>query len=218
MIVLNLKNYSASFSRCLSLTDAAAKVSHDTGLRIIVCPPPTHLSCSASMYKDVFAQHTDAFEQGAHTGFILAEALKSINVKGSLINHSEHRIGTENVGKTVSLMKQHGLETIVCGENATECAELAKFSPDYIAVEPPELIGSGISVSTAKPEVITSTVEAVKAANSAVRVLCGAGVSTKEDVKKSLELGAKGVLLASAYVKAKDPVKFLQEFAGAFHP
>jgi triosephosphate isomerase len=170
------------------------------------------------MYKDVFAQHTDAFEQGAHTGFILAEALKSINVKGSLINHSEHRIGTENVGKTVSLMKQHGLETIVCGENATECAELAKFSPDYIAVEPPELIGSGISVSTAKPEVITSTVEAVKAANSAVRVLCGAGVSTKEDVKKSLELGAKGVLLASAYVKAKDPVKFLQEFAGAFHP
>lgn len=216
MIVLNLKNYSASFSRCLALTDAAAKVSHESGVRIIVCPPPTHLSCSASMHKDVFAQHTDAFEQGAHTGYIIPEALKSINVKGSLVNHSEHRIGTENVGKTISLLKAQGLESIVCGENAHECAGLAKFGPDWIAVEPPELIGSGISVSKAKPEVITSTVEAVRASNPAVKVLCGAGVSTKEDVKKSLELGAKGVLLASAYVKAKDPVRFLQEFASAF--
>ncbi len=216
MIVLNLKNYPESFSRCLELADAAAKVSHDTRVRIIICPPPTHLYRAACVYADVFSQHVDPLEPGARTGFILPSGIKSAGAKGSLVNHSEHRIGTENVGKTVSILKQNGLDSIVCGENAAECAELAKFGPDWIAVEPPELIGSGISVSKAKPEVISSTVEAVNASNPAVKVLCGAGVSTREDVKKSLELGAKGVLLASAYVKSKDPVKFLQEFAGAF--
>lgn len=216
MIVLNLKNYSASFSRCLELADAAAKVSHDTGLRIVVCPPPTHLYRCACVYHDVFSQHADPFDQGAHTGFIIPEGMKAAGAKGSLLNHSEHRIGAEAVSKTLPLLKQHGLESIVCGENAEECASFAKLMPDFIAVEPPELIGSGISISKAKPELITSTVEAVKSAHPSVKVLCGAGVSTKEDVKKSLELGAKGVLLASAYVKSKDPVKFLQEFAGAF--
>lgn len=200
----------------MELVNAAANVSHDTRVRIIICPPPTHLYHAACLYSDVFSQHVDPFEPGACTGFIIPSGIKAAGAKGSLVNHSEHRIGTENVGKIVSLLKQNGLESIVCGENSAECAELAKFGPDWIAVEPPELIGSGISVSKAKPEVISSTIEAVHASNSTVKVLCGAGISTKEDVEKSLELGAKGVLLASAYVKAKEPVKFLQEFASLF--
>ena len=52
--------------------------------------------------------------------------------------------------------------------------------------------------------------------NPKVAVLCGAGVSNKEDTKKALELGVKGVLLASAFVKAKDPKEFLQGLASVF--
>lgn len=70
-----------------------------------------------------------------------------------------------------------------------------------MAIEPPELIGSGIPVSKASPEVVTG---AVKAA-AGVKVLCGAGISKGEDVKAAIELGTHGVLLASGVTKAADP-------------
>ncbi|MCD6235493.1 MAG: triose-phosphate isomerase, partial [Thaumarchaeota archaeon] len=89
----------------------------------------------------------------------------------------------------------------------------AALGPDMIAIEPPELIGTGIPVSKAKPEVVSGAVEAVKRINTEVHVLCGAGISTGEDVARAIELGAEGVLLASAYVKAKDPKKVLSEMA-----
>jgi len=57
-------------------------------------------------------------------------------------------------------------------------------------------------------------VEAVAKVNK-TPVLCGAGVSNASDVKKAVELGAKGVLLASAYVKAKDPKALLLSMAEA---
>ncbi|RLG06224.1 MAG: triose-phosphate isomerase, partial [Thaumarchaeota archaeon] len=87
--------------------------------------------------------------------------------------------------------------------------------PEILAIEPPELIGTGIPVSKAKPEVVTGAVEAVKRINPRVHVLCGAGISTGDDVAKAIELGTEGVLLASAYVKAKDPKKLLSGMAEA---
>jgi len=82
-------------------------------------------------------------------------------------------------------------------------------------VEPPELIGTGISVSKAKPEVVTSTVGLIKRINPEVVVLCGAGITRGEDVSAALRLGTEGVLVASGVVKAKDPYKVLLEFAEA---
>jgi len=81
---------------------------------------------------------------------------------------------------------------------------LAELNPTFIAVEPPELIGGDISVTTADPAIVSDTVAAVKAVNPSVRVLCGAGVKNGKDVAKALELGAEGVLLASGVTKAKD--------------
>jgi triosephosphate isomerase len=154
---------------------------------------------------------------GAFTGTLPAEALKALKVKGSLVNHSEHRIGSlGGVKEIVDRLHQTGLESLVCAESAKESAEVAHFSPSYIAVEPPELIGSGISVSNAKPEIITDTINAVRAVNKTVPVLCGAGVSNAVDVKNALKLGSDGVLLASAFVKAPDHKKFLSELAGVF--
>ena len=98
--------------------------------------------------------------------------------------------------------------------DAAESALLAKYEPAYIAVEPPELIGRGVSVSTAKPEMVSGAVEAVAKVN-ATPVLCGAGVSNGKDVRKAVELGAAGVLLASAFVKSADPKKLLTEMAEA---
>ncbi|MEM4271962.1 MAG: triose-phosphate isomerase [Candidatus Bilamarchaeaceae archaeon] len=215
MIVLNLKNYAETYRRIDLLVDAAREASQETEVRIIICPPATHLQRARMAHKEVFAQHVDAVEPGAYTGYVLPEALKSIGIRGSLINHSERRC-PEKVPLTSSLLKKYGLESIVCAESPAECRQFAKFKPDFIAIEPPELIGSGKSVSKTKPKVITDSLDELRKVSKAIPLLCGAGVSDKKDVDKALALGASGVLLASAFVKATDPLKFLLDLAKPF--
>ncbi|NYZ77157.1 triose-phosphate isomerase [Candidatus Micrarchaeota archaeon] len=216
MIVLNLKTYPETIGKSLLFADIASEVVEETGVRIIVCPPSPFLKEAAERFSDIFAQHVDPYPPGAHTGSLPAELLKTIAVKGSLVNHSEKRIGTDNVKKAIGLLHSSALESIACAETPEEAVEIAHLSPLYVAIEPPELIGSGKSVSKTKPEIITATVSKIKDSSNKTGVLCGAGVSTKEDVKKALELGTDGVLLASAFVKAGDPKAFLRELASVF--
>jgi triosephosphate isomerase len=142
--------------------------------------------------------------------------LKEIGVKGSLINHSERRVPHDVVKRTAESLHANGLESLVCAASTKEASELAHLAPTFIAVEPPELIGKGVSVSKTRPEVVMNSVKAVKEVNHKITVLCGAGVSSREDVAKALELGAEGVLLASAFVNAPDPKAFLADLASAF--
>ena len=213
IIALNLKVYKESLGEGgLKLCEIASEVSLLTGVRIIIAPQHIDLREACKRHSEIFAQHTDPVLQGAFTGTMTAEAVKEAGCKGSLINHSEHRIPMEDIATLVKRLRELGLESIVCTKDADESALVAKFKPDYIAVEPPELIGSGISVSTAKPEVVTSTVQKVKAVAN-VPVLCGAGVTTPSDVKKAIELGSEGILLASAFVRSSDPRTLLMQMA-----
>ena len=107
--------------------------------------------------------------------------------------------------------REFGLRTVICTNNVPTTAAAAVLAPDYVAIEPPELIGSGIPVSKADPEVVSGSVEAVEKVNSTVKVLCGAGISKGEDLRAALDLGSQGVLLASGIVKAKDPKAALEE-------
>jgi len=216
LIVLNLKTYVQSLEKALLFTDVASDVVAESGIRIIICPPVIHLKEAADRFSNVFAQHVDAESAGAFTGSLPVDALKMIKVKGSLVSHSEKKLRPDKIKATVQALHSQALEALVCAGSPKEAAEVAAFEPTYIAVEPPELIGSGVSVSTAKPEVVTETVKAIKKINEKIPVLCGAGVSNKDDVRKALELGSDGVLLASAFVKAQDPKKFLAELASVF--
>jgi len=211
MILLNLKNYEQSIREPAGYVKAAKEVSKESGVRIAVAVPAVLLKEGAEIYSDVFAQHADPFEPGANTGAVIPFALKEIGAKGSMINHSEKRVGVEKAKETVLLMKKYGLESVVCVEKVEEGKEVAKARPEFIAIEPPELIGSGRSISKYRPELIEDAVNEIDGT-----VLAGAGVSTKEDVEVALKLGAKGVLLASAFVKADNPKEFLREFASVF--
>lgn len=214
LIALNLKAYPESSGAAgLTLCRIAKDVADASGVRIIVCPDATLVREAAKAGADVFAQECGPVEPGARTGWTTALQLKEAGARGSLLNHSEHRIPHEQVGKALERLGENGLQAMVCAQDASEAAQLACFEPAFVAVEPPELIGSGISVSTAKPEVVEAAVEAIAIASSRVVPVCGAGVSTPGDVKKAFELGARGVLLASAYVKAKEPRKLLEEMA-----
>ena len=214
LLVLNFKAYFESIGeKGLKLAKIAGDMVEETGANIVVCPQNTDLRTVASAVKiPVFAQHVDAVKPGSKTGHITPEAAKDCGCGGTLINHSEHRIPMEKVKETVERCKEAGLLSLVCVATPEEAGEAAAFNPDFIAIEPPELIGSGISVSTANPKIVTDSVDAVqKVAN--VPVLCGAGISNGEDIKKAVELGARGVLLASAFVKAEDPAGLLKEMA-----
>ena len=210
-VIINFKAYKEGFGNSAhNIVRAAERVSEESGVLIGVAPgfmdiPPL----SKHFSLPVYAQHVDAIKPGAHTGHILAEAVRFAGALGTLINHSERRLTLADVSGAVEAAKNAHLQTVVCTNNILTSAAAAAFSPDFIAIEPPELIGTGVSIATADPGVIENSVAAVKNVNSGIRVLAGAGISTGDCVKRAFELGADGVLLASGVVKAKNPEEVL---------
>jgi len=213
LVVLNFKNYGEAIgSRCLKLAKIAEKVSLDTGVTVAVCPNFVDLEKIArSVAIPVLAQHCDPYEPGAFTGSVVAENLREAKVSGSLLNHSEKRLKLSAIAAAVARLKRVGLFSLVCADDVSSAAAASALNPDALAIEPPELIGTGVSVSTARPEVVTKTVASVRKLNKEVHILCGAGVSTPDDVKKAILLGTEGVLLSSAYVKSRDPETLLRK-------
>ena len=206
-IVVNFKAYQeVDGEGSLKLARICESVAKESGVNIAVCPPMVELGTVARAVSiPVFSQNADPHAPGSATGWITASMIKSTGSVGTLINHSEHRSDNRTIEESVELVKAEDLITIVCAESVKKAREVAAFSPDFIAVEPPELIGGDISVTTANPLIVEDTVTSVKDVNKKISVLCGAGVKTGKDVSKALELGADGVLLASGVVKSKDP-------------
>lgn len=218
LIVLNFKTYKESEGEnALRLSKIAEKVQKKTGLNIIVCVQAIDIKDVSEAVKiPVYAQHVDDELIGKSTGNIVAEELVDINVFGSLLNHSEKRIDIKEIKATLLRLKELNMKSIVCARNDTEAKKMAlikPIKPDYIAVEPPELIGGELSVSSAKPDIIKKAVKACQG----VPVLVGAGVKDNNDVKLALSYGAKGVLLASHFVLSKDPEKFLLDLVNGLY-
>jgi triosephosphate isomerase len=206
VIVVNFKTYGeVEGAKALEVARACQEVSEETGRSIVVCPPTVELShVAASLKVPVFCQHVDAKNRGANTGWITPQGVLSAGAVGTLLNHSEHRLMMYDLKASIEACKEAGLITVACADSPETAAIIASFKPDFIAIEPPELIGGNVSVTDAKPEVISKGVESVHAVSPEIPVLCGAGIKTGMDVKKALELGAAGVLLASGVVKSKD--------------
>ncbi len=217
IIIVNYKTYSeATGEKAVKLSKIAEEVSLESGVNIGVAPQFTDIAAIADAVSiPVFAQHIDPIEPGSFTGHILLESVKEAGAIGTLINHSERRLKLFEIEATVTRCHKSALVSVVCTNNAAVSAAAAALKPDMIAVEPPELIGTGIPVSKAKPEVVSGTVELVKRINPKVVALCGAGITTGEDVAAALRLGTEGVLVASGIVKAKDPRKVLLDFSEA---
>jgi triosephosphate isomerase len=218
ILLINFKTYEqGTGKKALAIAKAAEKVARQKGVKIVLSVQPTDLErVSSSVRLPVYAQHIDPITPGSHTGWILPDAVKEAGACGTLINHSEHNIELKAVKENVKMCREKGLVSVCCAATPQKAKSIASFAPDYIAIEPPELIGGDVSVSKAKPEIISDTVKAVKAVNKKVAVLCGAGVNSREDVSKALELGAEGVLVASAIVKSSIPEKVILDLVSGF--
>ena len=207
VIVLNEKTYLESAGdRGFELAKICEAVSAEQGMSIVICPQQVELAKIASSVKiPCFAQHVEAVEPGSHTGFVTLDSIKAAGATGTLVNHSEHRLKIADIEFIIGKAASLDLLTIVCTNNIAVSKAVAELKPYAVAVEPPELIGSGRSVSKVDPGIVEETVKEVKRVYADCVVLCGAGVTNGEDVKAAIELGADGVLLASGVVKAKDP-------------
>ncbi|HYC27048.1 MAG TPA: triose-phosphate isomerase [Nitrososphaerales archaeon] len=163
----------------------------------------------------VFSQTAEARAGEMTTGALTVESLKAAGATGTLLNHSERRLSASEISKLVTQLRGASMELCLCSKDPTEAARLSRLSPDYLAIEPPELIGTGVAVSKAKPQVVSGTVESARRAGYQGKILCGAGIVTGEDVKSAVRLGADGVLVSSSVVKAGDWRSRLMELAGS---
>lgn len=225
VIIVNFKLYKeATGKRAVELAKIHDRVAKETGASIAIAVAATDLvSVIEAVEIPVLAQHVDPVDFGSNTGHLGVELLQNLGVAGTLLNHAEHQLDDAVLEETLKFCRNFGFLTVTCANTPEKAAEILKWGPDLIAVEPPELIGGDLSVSKAEPEVITSAVELLKQSavdassvdgdfshNSvAEKLLVGAGVKDSEDVRIALELGASGVLLASGVVKAEDPYEVL---------
>lgn len=213
VVIVNFKAYAeVDGQKAVDLAKACEEVATETGAAIMVCPPMVELAAvSASVKIPVLSQNVDAKKPGSATGWVTPSMVRACGCFGTLINHSEHKVDPQIVGEAVRMSHDLGLCVIVCADNVESAKQLAVFAPDYIAVEPPELIGGDISVTTADPDIVKNTVNEVHSVNPNIKVLCGAGVKNGKDVATAIELGADGVLLASGVVKSSDPRATLRD-------
>jgi triosephosphate isomerase len=202
IVVINLKTYQQGKS-AINIAKEIEKV--DKNIILGVQASDIYEIAKKSKLK-IYAQHVDYFLPGRFTGYILPEAMKKDGAVGTFLNHSEHKISYEVLKKTIARCKKIKLKTLVFASNLNEAEKIQKLKPDYLVIEPPELVAGNKSVSSEKPELIKRIKAKIK-----MKFLVGAGIRTKEDVRIACKLGATGVAFSSVITKAGEPGKKLKE-------
>jgi len=218
LIIINCKNYlEVAGEKILQLSEIAKDISNSNKVQIMIAPPQNCLFYLSRFIKlPLICQHIDDKKIGATTGFIIPELAKSYGAVGSLINHSEHRIEHTHIQNLIERLRQLNMTSIVCAATSKEVGELARLNPNMIAIEPPELIGTGKAVSKVNPSIITQSVNEANKHSENIKLICGAGIVDKADVQSAINLGSKGILVASGLIKSGAWQNKLRELCEGF--
>ncbi len=221
VLAVNYKAYRTAYGslglRISKEIDSIAK-EYKGNVRVILLPPLTELNKVSSEVEvaNVFAQHVDPVDEGPYTGYVTIDMIKEAGAVGVMVNHSERRLRLDEIYFILNKARKAGLEVLACADTAEVAAAISVLNPNMLAIEPPELIGTGIPVSKAKPEVVLKTLNLVRKYNDKITILTGAGITTGDDVKAAINLGTQGVLVASAVMKSVDPRKAFEDLIKAF--
>lgn len=211
LVVVNFKTYESAHG--IAAEELALIMEQiETDARMIAVVSAFDLSAvvSAAPNLEIWTQHLDPINFGSNTGWLHPETAIQRGAKGTLINHAEHKVSIEHIAMLLDNVPE-GFTICACAADIDEARALSALQPDYVAVEPPELIGGEISVTTADPEIVSGTARAIREISEDVGILCGAGVKNGQDVLKAIELGTSGVLLASGVTKVRDAVAALND-------
>jgi triosephosphate isomerase (TIM) len=222
--IVNSKNYenaAGEFAPDLARAASEFRSSSDPHVEIYLAVPAFSVFYLSSNFPrlQILTQHLDDAKPGSTTGYLVPKIAKISGAKGSLINHSEHRLDFTVIEILVRTLRDLGMKSVVCAQDEAEVEMFAKLEPDFVAIEPPELIGSGKAVSKARPELITDSLQALKRGSAGKReatLLCGAGIVEPQDVSTAVRLGANGILVASGVIKANDWRATIQALGDAF--
>ena len=218
MIFVNFKTYEAGTgSNALKLIQILEKVSTETSIKIIPVLQTDDLLEASQMTKlEVWTQHVDPVEFGAHTGSVLPEAVKEDGADGTFLNHSEKKYEDFKLLNKANLRaKEVGLKTLIFAGNMKELGKVIELKPDFVSYEPPELVGSETtSVAKEKPEIIQKAVDLSKVAG--IPLIVGAGIKSEKDISKSLELCSTGFAVASGIVSSEDPEESVRELINGY--
>ena len=214
LFITNFKTYEqATGQKAVELAKIHQEVAESTGASIAIAVQAADLfRVSQAVSIPVFAQHIDPVDYGSFTGKVLPQAVRASGAIGTLLNHSENRLERDILINTLACAQKTSLIRIVCAESVEEVESIAELDPDFVAFEPPELIGSSTaSVATESPDSIARAAKLTQ-----LPLIVGAGINSVRDIEISLKLGARGFLVASAITKAKNPKKVLTEMVSAF--
>jgi triosephosphate isomerase len=216
LLLIGFKTYGeATGDRAVRLASIAREIAARTGISIVPIGQCTDIHRIASLGVPVFAQHIDPIRAGSHTGYILPEAVREAGAVGTLINHSERKLSPAEIEGCVKRAREVELLSCVCSDCPQMTGEIACFDPDLILVENPELIGTGRAVSSADPEILSKSLDAVAEVGRRIPLVCGAGIGNRRDVEKAISLGMSGVGAASAIIRSPDPAEVIKELSGA---
>jgi len=218
MIFVNFKTYKeGSGENALYLVKVIEEVASKMQIKIIPVVQAADVKEVVSISKlEIWTQHIDPIEYGAHTGAIIPEAVYEDGASGTFLNHSERRFKDfSDLELANNRAKKVGLRTLIFTKDLRELDKVLELKPDYVSYEPPELVGSlTTSVAREKPEVISKAVEISK--QKGIPLIVGAGIKDTNDVRVSLSLGASGIAVASDVVKAENPGRELQDLVEGF--
>ncbi len=216
MILVNFKIYKETFGdKAVELAKICKKVAEKTRVKIIpVVSALDAVKIREIVEDEVWLQDVGEIFEGAKTGSISPTKALSLEIGGSLLNHSESRKKPGTIKKMLKIWPK-GFKVVVCLNSLGQANGWAKnIKADYIAYEPKYLIGSkDKSVATEKPDMIEKMINQYPK----TPILVGAGIHSPKDVEISLKLGAKGILISSYIVKSNQPEKRLNELAERFN-
>lgn len=204
---IGLKGYMYG-QKAVELAVAADEISREFNVPIIFDPQYVDIPACAAATRAllVFAQHVDPITVGPGNGKVLPEAVKEAGGRGTFLNHVESRSTFSDLSQTIRRCEEVGMMSLVCVDSPAEAAAMAQLAPDFILAEPPELIGTGVSVGEIMSQFVADAVSMAKAVNPDIIVFASAGIRTPDDVAEIIRLGADATGTTSGIMKADDPV------------
>ncbi len=213
-ILTNFKNHKeGTFENAIKLAKIHEEISTQEWVNLIIAPSVFDLEkvCEVCSNTHVYAQSCHSVDLGSTTGKIPPAFLKKLGVDGVIVNHAENTVSMDEIKLQIVKIKEEWLKVLVCVANLEEAKEIDLLSPNFISLEPPNLIWGDMSITIASPDIIKNFVKCVKNAVP----LVWAWIKTEEDIKKSSQLGSKWILVSSWVVKSKNPKKVLENFVKA---
>ncbi len=192
------------------LAVCADRLSAKYGVQIILTPQYTDIPVVAQAVGTVlvFAQHMDSLMPGRGVGSVLPEALKEAGAVGVLLNHAERPLERTELARSIRRAGDVDLATIVCADDASDAAGIARLAPNAIIVEAPALIGSSAGAHTTEATIAEAD-RAIWRVDPAIRVLHAAGIGSAQDVYDVIAAGAQGTGSSSAIFTANNPEEML---------